>query len=396
MSAINLYFHVHQPWRLKEYNVFEIGNSHNYFYSQENQDLDRIVIEKVAQKCYLPMNDLLLKLLKRHPDFAFSFSITGVFIEQLEKYAPNVLDSFKKLAETGRVEFIGETYYHSLASIYSEQEFSEQVNSQSSILKNVFGYSPKVFRNTELIYSNDIAKRVAKLGFIGMLAEGVDRYLEWQKPNFIYNAKDLPDFKLLLKNYKLSDDVAFRFGQQSWSEWPLTAEKYHSWLNEDGVVGEVLNLFMDFETFGEHQWADTGIFNFFEKLVDNVVLDSNHFFTTPTRSIELFDSKNTYNVSELTSWADTERDLSAWRGNTIQWDSLEKIYEIENQVKAKNDPQLLYDWRRLQTSDHFYYMCTKWWNDGDVHAYFSPVKTPYDGYDRFNNALADLMWRIEN
>lgn len=395
MSAINFYFHVHQPWRIRRYDLFNVGNDHNYF-DDSNEDLNRLVIEKIAEKCYLPMNGLLLSLLKKHPDFAFSFSITGVFLEQIERYAPSVLESFQKLAETKRVEFIGETYYHSLASIYSEKEFSEQVKSQSDILENLFGQRPKIFRNTELVYNNDIAQRVAKLGFSGMLAEGVDKYLAWQKPNFVYHAKDLPNFKLLLKNYRLSDDIAFRFSQKSWSQWPLTAEKFHSWINEDGVVGEVLNLFMDYETFGEHQWADTGIFNFVENLVDNIVLDSNHFFTTPSKSFELFEAKTSYDVPELTSWADTERDLSAWRGNTIQWDSLEKIYELEDRVKQKKDAKLLYDWRRLQTSDHFYYMCTKWWNDGDVHAYFSPMDSPYDGYTRFNNALSDLVWRIDN
>jgi alpha-amylase len=396
MAAINFYFHVHQPWRIRRYDVFNIGSDHNYFDSDYNEDLNRKVIEKVANKCYLPMNGVLLHLLKKHPDFAFSFSITGVFLDQLEKYAPYVLETFVDLAKTGRVEFIAETYYHSLASIYSKNEFFEQVEAQCMRLKNLFGKMPKVFRNTELVYSNEIAKLVAEYGFKGMLAEGVDRYLGYRKPNFVYHAKDLPKFKLLLKNYRLSDDIAFRFSQKSWSQWPLTAEKFHHWLDMDGTPGEVINLFMDYETFGEHQWEDTGIFQFFEKLVDNVVLDSKHFFTTPTRSFELFEAKGEFDAPELISWADTERDLSAWRGNTIQWDSLETIYELENSVKATRDPQLLHDWRKLQTSDHYYYMCTKWWNDGDVHAYFSPMDSPYDAYNRFNNALADLKCRIES
>jgi alpha-amylase len=396
MAAINFYYHVHQPWRLRKYDVFKVGNDHNYFNAENDEDLNRIVIEKIANKCYLPMNSLLLHLLKKHPDFAISFSITGVFLDQLEKFAPQVLDSFLTLVKTGRVELIGETYYHSLASIYSKQEFFNQVNAHSDRLDNYFGQRPKVFRNTELIYSNDIAKLVSEMGFVGMLAEGVDRYLGWKKPNFVYHAKDLPNLKLLLKNYKLSDDVAFRFGQRSWSEWPLTADKFHNWLDNDGVVGEVINLFMDYETFGEHQWEDTGIFNFFEKLVDNVVLDSKHFFTTPSMSFGLFDARGEYDVPELTSWADTERDISAWRGNTIQWDCLEKIYELEEKVKATGNGKIIHDWRLLQTSDHFYYMCTKWWNDGDVHAYFSPMESPFDGYARFNNALTDLIWRIDN
>ncbi|NMB57223.1 polysaccharide deacetylase family protein [Candidatus Beckwithbacteria bacterium] len=393
MAGINFYFHVHQPFRLRKYNVFEVGNNHDYFEHPET-GLDKIVIQKVAQKCYLPMNNLLLTLLNRYPNFAFSFSISGVFIEQLQKYAPYVLETFQKLVATGRVELITETFYHSLASIYSKSEFYAQIDAHKGKLKEVFGKTPKIFRNTELIYSNEIAKLVYDYGFLGMLCEGVDRYLLWQKPNYIYTAKDLPDFKLLLKNYKLSDDIAFRFGQRSWSEWPLKAEKYQSWLNDAGIDSDVINLFMDYETFGEHQWEDTGIFFFFEKLVDYVLAEGKHFFTTPSKSIELFKPRGTYDVPELTSWADTERDLTAWRGNSIQWDSLETIYEMEQAIKATADPRLIHDWRLLQTSDHFYYMCTKWWNDGDVHAYFSSMESPFDGYERFNNALADLRWRL--
>lgn len=396
MSAINLYFHAHQPYRLRQYDSLSVGLNHNYFDDNYNNDLNRIVIEKVSQKCYLPMTGLLLNLLNRFPNFACSFSVSGIFIEQLERYAPHVLESFVKLAHTGRVEFISETFYHSLAGIYSKEEFFYQIEAQNNKIKNVFGFTPKVFRNTELVYSNDIAKLVNEYGFKGMLCEGWDSYLNWRKPNFIYHAKDLPNFKLLLKNYKLSDDVAFRFGQKSWAEWPLTAEKFQSWINTDGINSDVINLFMDFETFGEHQWEETGIFSFFEKFVEYTLAEGNHFFTTPTKSFELFEAKDVYDVPELLSWADTERDLSAWRGNAIQWDSLETIYQIEQKVKSKADPKLIHDWRLLQTSDHFYYMCTKWWNDGDVHAYFSPMDSPYDGYSRFNNAIADLMWRIDN
>ncbi len=395
MSAIQFYFHAHQPFRLKRYNALDVSQDHNYFHESYN-DLNKEVIHKISNKCYVPMNRLLLDLLKNHPNFAFSFSITGTIIEQLEWYAPDVLQTFVDLAKTGRVEFISETFYHSLASIYSKDEFREQVEAQNNKLFKVFGVKPQIFRNTELIYANQVAKLVSELGFKAMLAEGVDRYLDWRSPNYVYHAKDLPHLKLFLKNYKLSDDIAFRFSQRSWSEWPLTAEKYQNWLNDAGVNGDVINLFMDYETFGEHQWEDTGIFDFFRKLVEYVTSEDKHFFTTPSKSLDLFDSKDTYDVPELTSWADTERDLTAWRGNAIQWSSLENLYQIESKVKAKHDPQLLHDWRLLQTSDHFYYMCTKWWNDGDVHAYFSPMDTPYDGYNRFNNALADLMWRLDN
>jgi len=395
MAAIQFYFHVHQPFRLRKYEPLQVSYDHNYFHDESYLNLNKKVIEKIAQKCYLPMNSVLQTLLDRFPNFAFSFSITGILIEQLEWYAPHVLQSFVNLAKTGRVEFISETFYHSLASIYSQEEFEDQVKAQNAKLFKIFGVKPKLFRNTELIYSNEIAHKVAALGFEGMLAEGVDRYLDWRSPNFLYHAKELPKFKLFLKNYKLSDDIAFRFSQRSWSEWPLTASKYQNWINMAGINADMINLFMDFETFGEHQWEDTGIFAFFEKLVEYVTSEGKHFFTTPSHSLKLFESKDTYDVPELTSWADTERDLTAWRGNAIQWSSLENIYQIENKVKAKKDPQLLHDWRLLQTSDHFYYMCTKWWNDGDVHAYFSPMDSPYDGYNRFNNALADLLWRLD-
>ena len=395
MAAIQFYFHVHQPFRLRKYDALQVSYDHNYFHDQEYLNLNKKVVEKIANKCYLPMNNVLLNLLNRFPNFAFSFSITGILIEQLEWYAPQVLESFVRLANTGRVEFISETFYHSLAGIYSQDEFAQQVEAQNQKLFKIFGAKPKVFRNTELIYSNDIAQKVADLGFDAILAEGVDRYLDWRSPNYLYQAKNLPKLKVFLKNYKLSDDIAFRFSQKSWSEWPLTASKFQHWINMAGINADMINLFMDFETFGEHQWEDTGIFAFFEKLVEYVTSDGKHFFTTPSKSLQLFDSKDTYDVPELTSWADTERDLTAWRGNAIQWSSLENLYEIENKVKAKKDPQLLHDWRLLQTSDHFYYMCTKWWNDGDVHAYFSPMDSPFDGYNRFNNALADLIWRLD-
>ena len=395
MAGINFYFHVHQPLRLREYDAFSVGNDHNYFKSYLKSDINKDVLLKVANKCYLPMNSLLLDLLKKYPHFACSFSISGIFIEQLEQHAPHVLASFQELAKTGRVEFIAETFYHSLASIYSKTEFFDQVSAQVNKIKNTFGYTPKVFRNTELIYSNQIAPMVAELGFNGMLVEGVDRYLGWRKPTFVYHAQGMPKFKLLLKNYKLSDDIAFRFSQRSWSEWPLKAEKYQTWLNHEGIIADVINLFMDYETFGEHQWADTGIFSFFEKLVEYVIAEGKHFFTTPSMAFDLFNAKDEFNVPELTSWADMERDLTAWRGNPAQWDALEAIYKLETKVKKTKDPQLIHDWRLLQASDHYYYMCTKWWNDGDVHAYFSPMPSPYEAYVRFNNALADLAWRVE-
>ncbi len=396
MSAIIFYFHVHQPLRIKRYPVFSIGNDHNYFIDNDSENVNIKVLNKVAHKCYLPMNALLLKLLKKYPEFYVSFSISGIILEQLELFTPDVLKSFKKLVKTGQVELVAETYHHSLSSIYSINEFNYQVKKQMAKLYELFYVKPNVFRNTELIYSNQIAEMVANLGFRGMLAEGVDRYLSWRKPDFLYTAYALPKFLLMLKNYRLSDDIAFRFSQQSWSEHPLTAEKYKFWLDRNAINSQLTNIFMDYETFGEHQWDECGIFAFFEKLIELIAKDKKYCFTTPSQAIKMYKPSDIYDVPEITSWADTERDISAWRSNAIQWDSLRAIYNLEPKVLATKNQGIIDDWRKLQTSDHFYYMCTKWWHDGDVHAYFSPMDSPFDAYNRFNNALADLQWRLDN
>lgn len=386
MVDICFYFQVHQPYRLRHYSVFDIGNE-NYFNDHKNQE----VIKKVANKCYLPANNRILNLINRYPGkFKVSYSITGTALEQFEQYAPEVLDSFKSLANTRQVEFLNETYYHSLAFLYSKQEFNEQIQMHKKKIWDLFKYKPKVFRNTELIYNNELAHHIAQLGYKGIIAEGASHILGWRSPNFVYKAPNA-NIKILLKNYQLSDDIAFRFGEKSWQEYPLTAEKFAHWVNAINGDGYLVNLFMDYETFGEHQWEDKGIFHFIEALPHHILREGNGFIL-PSEALKLnavgdFDSHYTI------SWADIERDLSAWTGNMMQQDALRKIYELEQSIKEANDPVLIEKWRKLQTSDHFYYMCTKWFADGDVHKYFNPFDSPYDAFINFMNALNDLRIR---
>ncbi len=393
MVSICLYFHVHQPYRLAHYNVFDIGNHSNYFDDAKNE----AVIHKVAEKCYLPTNKLLLKLIKKYKGkFKVSFSITGTIIEQFEKWAPEVLDSFKDLAETGCVEFVGETYYHSLAFLFSKKEFREQVELHNAKIKELFNQEPRVFRNTELIFNNSLARYVENLGYKGVLAEGADHVLGWRSPNFVYSPVSTSKIKALLKNYKLSDDIAFRFGNKGWSEFPLTVDKYVSWINSINGNGHVVNLFMDYETFGEHQWADTGIFEFLEHLPDAVLSHPDNDFKTVGEVVDSYEPVGNIDVHNFVSWADLERDLSAWLGNPIQDNAAKALYALEDAVKKTNDSKLLDDWRKLTTSDHFYYMCTKWFNDGDVHKYFNPYDSPYEAFISFMNVINDIIIRIRS
>ena len=396
MSAVCLYFHVHQPYRVKRYNFMAVGQDHNYFNDDSESDLNnRKIIDKVAGKCYLPANQMWLELLAQHPELRIAFSISGVALDQFEEGAPEVLRSFQDLVATGQVELISETYHHSLAFLESEQEFKEQVALHRKRLYDLFGAVPKVFRNTELIYRNDIARMVEGMGYQGLLTEGWDHYLGDRSPNFVYHAKDTPNLKLLLKNYKLSDDVAFRFSDRAWAEYPLTAPKFAQWVSSTNGSGEVVNLFMDYETMGEHHWEDTGIFDFWRSFPGEILKHPDNTFVSPTEALTQFAPVGEYDVPHYLSWADVERDISAWRSNPIQHDSLRAIYELEPVVRASGDTQLLADWRKLQTSDHFYYMCTKWFADGDVHTYFSPYETPYDAFISYMNALADLKLRVE-
>jgi alpha-amylase len=305
-----------------------------------------------------------------------------------------VLESFQRLAASGNVELICETYYHSLAFIYSPSEFRAQVEQQARMLHDVFGQRPKAFRNTELIYNNDVAHRVFEIGYDTILCEGADHLLGYRSPGFVYRPPGRPEVRLLLKHYRLSDDIAFRFGNRAWKEWPLTADKFAHWVDQMGLDGQTVNLFMDYETFGEHQWAETGIFDFFYHLPEFVLKYPHNDFRTPSHVANSYWSVGDYDVPNLTSWADTERDLTAWLGNSMQTHAAEEIYKLEAAVLKTGDERLLDDWRKLQTSDHFYYMCTKYFADGDVHKYFSPYDSPYDSYINFMNVLDNLRHRL--
>lgn len=393
-KAIVLYLHVHQPYRVRHYTVFDVANRHDYFdASYDDRTSNERIIHKVAEKSYLPTNRRLLQLLSDHPEFRISLSITGTVIEQLERWAPHVLQSFKDLAATGRVEIVAETFHHSLAFFYERDEFETQVRMHREKVQQVFGQTPQVFRNTELAYNNDLAYWADQAGYKGILAEGWDKTLGWRSPNYMYQPSYTGDIRLLMKNYRLSDDIAFRFGDRNWSGWPLTADKFAGWLN-DSPGAQVYNLFMDYETFGEHQWEASGIFDFLNHLPKEWLKTPGNSFMTVSEAIDNFEPVDYVDVPETITWADTERDLSAWLGNGMQAAAINALYDLKDAVLSTGDLALIEDWRRLQTSDHYYYMCTKWFNDGDIHAYFSPYENPYDAYIAFMNAYHDLRFRL--
>lgn len=406
MPQLCLYFQLHQPYRLRHLSLFDVGSSApDYFgVTSNNGGANGAVFRKVAGKSYIPMLSLLRELLATEPNFACALSASGIFLEQAAAYEPRVITLLQDLAQTGRVEFLAETYYHSLSSLYSPREFRAQVKKHGSLIKKLFGLTPRVFRNTELVYSNDIAQLLEPLRFAGVLTEGVDRYLHGRpRTNVFLSAaktghRPLP---LLLKHAQLSDDIAFRFSDRNWPAHPLSSETYLDWV-EAYAEQEIVNLFMDFETFGEHQWADTGIFEFFRHFIHRFLQRPWNSCKTPTQLFyEFADTYSqverqarTYDVPQPISWADIDRDLTAWRDNALQRDTLEQIYALEDKVLASGDDRLIDDWRRLQTSDHFYYMCIKWSQDGDVHAYFSPYDSPYEAYRMYTLALADLDERL--
>ena len=393
MKTVCLYFQVHQPWRLKKYRFFNMGKDHNYL----DDLLNRSIMQKVARQCYLPMNALLLKLIKENKGkFRCSFSITGIAVEQMRAYAPEVLDSFKELAATGCVEFLAETYSHSLASLASKEDFVEQVKLHTAMLKKEFGVKPTAFRNTELIYSDDIGAMVAEMGFRTMLAEGAKHVLGWKSPNYVYaNAVD-QKLRLLLRNYKLSDDIAFRFSNQSWDQWPLTADKYVKWLSSEETPGEVINLFMDYETFGEHQTADTGIFEFMRALPKAILAQKGQLeFATVSEAAKKYQPVSVLHCPHVMSWADEERDVTAWLGNELQNEAFSKLYALKEKVATLKNPDFDYVWSFMQTSDHFYYMATKWLSDGDVHSYFNPYDSAYDAFINYMNVLSDFIIELD-
>ncbi len=394
MKAIVLYLHVHQPFRIRHYTIFDAGKLHNYFDAPyDDRTSNEQIIHKVAAKSYIPTNQKLLEILQNYPQFKLSLSISGTVLEQLERWAPGVLASFQELTQTGRVEIVAETYHHSLAFFYSLSEFEMQVEMHRDKVQQLFGQTPRVFRNTELSYNNDLAIWADRAGYRGILAEGWDPVLGWRSPNFVYRPVVTERIGLLLKNYRLSDDIAFRFGDRKWSGWPLTADKFAHWLSETRDATN-FNLFMDYETFGEHQWDESGIFEFLRQLPPAWLKDGDHGFMTVSEALDVFEPVDRIDTPQTTTWADAERDLSAWLGNRMQQQAVQALYGLQEQIMDTHDVALIEDWRKLQTSDHFYYMCTKWFNDGDVHAYFSPYETPYEAFTNFMNAWHDLKYRL--
>lgn len=391
MRTICFYFQVHQPFRLRRYRFFDLGVAHDYFDDQAN----RAIMRKVAEKCYLPTNRLLLELIAKYGSrFKVAFSISGVALDQFEMYAPDVLKTFQELSKTGQVEFLAETYAHSLVGLQESQAFESQVAEHHAKVEKLFNQSPTTFRNTELIYSDRIGARVAAMGYKQMLTEGAKHILGWKSSNYLYHNPIEQHLKLLLKNFQLSDDIAFRFSNRDWAGWPLTSEKYASWLNALPPQDEIINLFMDYETFGEHQWEETGIFDFLRALPAAIFSQTDFSFRKPCEAAAAHQSVAPLHVPYPISWADEERDLSAWLGNELQNEAFGNLYSYAERVEKVNDEQLHRDWLYLQTSDHFYYMCTKWFSDGDVHKYFNPYDTPYDAFINYMNVLSDFILRL--
>jgi alpha-amylase len=391
-KAICLYFQVHQPFRLKRYRFFDLGHDHYYYDDYSNES----IMCKVAEKCYIPANKIILDLiLKNKGKFKVTFSLSGLAISQFRLYAPDVLDSFRKLAETGMVEFLAETNSHSLVSLKSRSEFEHQVMQHKLMLKEFLGVEATSFRNTELIYSDEIGSWVADMGFKSVLTEGAKHVLGWKSPNFLYCNSIKPRLKVLLRNFVLSDDIAFRFSNRDWNAWPLTTEKYASWINKLAPKSELLNIFLDYETFGEHNWKETGIFDFLSHMPGTILKKTPFRFMTPTEIADTLQPVSAINIPSAISWADEERDLTAWLGNELQVAALDKLYSLTAKVNKCEDMMIKKDWEYLQSSDHFYYMATKFFSDGAVHAYFNPYETPYDAFMNYMNVLSDFEIRLK-
>ena len=392
-KSICLYFQVHQPNRLRLFRFFDIGKDSHYYDDFAN----RTILRRIAQRCYLPMNEILLNLINENKgQFKVAFSITGSALEQFSRYAPEVITSFRKLADTGCVEFLSETYYHSLASLASPAEFQHQVNKHKAAIEKYFGVTPVTFRNTELVYSDAIGQMTYDMGFKTVLTEGARHILGWRSPNFVYSGASADKQKLLLKNSGLSDDIAFRFSDKSWPDWPLTSGKYLSWVKNACANDEIINLFMDYETFGEHQKQDSGIFDFMKYFAQDVIADGEFEFVTPAEAAKKHTSVGALDCPDAISWADEERDVTAWLGNELQNDAFNKLYSLTEKLSILNDDTLWSDFGHLQESDHFYYMCTKFFSDGSVHKYFNPYDTPYEAFINYMNVLSDFMLRVDD
>jgi alpha-amylase len=391
-KAICFYFQVHQPFRLKRYRFFDLGHDHYYYDDYSNESIMR----KVAEKCYIPANKVILELIQKHKGkFKVAFSLSGLAINQFRLYAPDVLDSFRELAGTGMVEFLAETNSHSLVSLKSKSEFERQVTQHKTMLKEFLGVEASSFRNTELIYSDEIGSWVADMGYKSVLTEGAKHVLGWKSPNYLYCNSIKPRLKVLLRNFVLSDDIAFRFSNRDWNAWPLTADKYASWINKLAPKSELLNIFLDYETFGEHNWKETGIFDFLYHMPGSILKKTPFRFMTPTEIAETLQPVSAISIPSAISWADEERDLTAWLGNELQVAALDKLYSMAGKVNKCMDMQIKRDWEYLQSSDHFYYMATKFFSDGAVHAYFNPYETPYDAFMNYMNVLSDFEIRLK-
>ena len=387
---LNLYFQVHQPRRLGQFSFFDIGTGRDYF----DDGLNQLIMQRVTKDCYLPTNLLLLKLVKKHPNIRITFSVSGSALKQMEVYAPAALESFQMLAATGAVELLSETYHHSLSFLNSKEEFYTQIKMHDDKIHKLFGVRPTVFRNTELIYNDEIGRVIDSLGYKAIFADGIERILQGRSPNHLYQHPD-KEIKILLRNYRLSDDIAFRFMQKDWSAWPLTPAKYVGWLAAIPPKENLVTLGLDYETFGEHHKASTGIFQFLEDLLTKLANHKQIEMVTPSEAVALVQPKDIVKVPESISWADEDRDLSAWLGNDMQRDAFETLTEMEAKIKEIGEPRLLNTWHYLQSSDHFYYMSMKKGNDGGVHEYFSPYPSPYEAFMNYMNVVSDLALQIE-
>ncbi len=392
MRSICMYFQVHQPVQLRKYRFFDIGDSNYYYDDYQNKH----TVKRLSENCYIPANEIIKALIAQYPErFNVAFSMSGVAVEQFQKYAPEVIESFKELAQTGNVEFLSETYAQSLLSLGDISEFERQVKAHSSLIKEVFGQQPVTFRNTELIYSNNIAEKVQEMGFKNMITEGAKQTLGWKSPNHVYKSSVAPELNLLLRNYRLSDDISFRFSQQNWSEWPLTAEKYVEWINNSDENEPILNLFMDYESFGEYNKEDSGIFEFLRSFPEMLIDTGKWEFGKPSRITEVHKAVGEIDVPYVISWADEEKDITAWLGNDMQQQVFQSLNKVAPIMATCTDKILLRDWNYLQASDNFYFMSTKWFSHVAVQHYRNPYASPYEAFLNYMNIISDFLIRVK-
>lgn len=380
---------VHQPFRLKRYRFFDIGNDHYYFDDFQNEE----IFQRITRDSYAPAGKLFLDLIKNTEGrFKAAFSISGTALEQIEMYAPELIDSFTALSKTGSVEFLGETYAHSIASLAEDKrEFRTQVKQHRDKIANMFGKKPQVFRNSELLYDDYIAAEVYGLGFKGIITEGAKNIMGWKSPNFLYASAGAPNLKLLLRNGHLSEDLTKNFSRYDWSEYPLTADKYARWIaSEMQESGEIVCLDLSYDTFGVGQARETGIFDFLKALPEYLEREGIRMIL-PSEAIELLSAKDTLPVPDTISWSDEDKNTSSWLGNVLQGEAFKKLGEYSERTRLTKDRRLLQDWTYLQSSDHFFYMSTR---GGDVWKY-RPYDNAYEAFSNYMNVLSDFHLRVE-